>query len=409
MLTPSRLLAFLAALVLTIASGSAHARLLDGTASAKNARREIFANLGVASGEFARATLDRIWEKSPFAATTVSGPRIYAYSQVIEEYVSENGGAKRLAATFTFADDLVAQTRYTSTPTGSLTPTTRFVHADGFGSTRWLTDASGAVTDNVEYDAFGETIARTGTTDIEHLYRSEQFDPNLGFYYLRARYYDPSNARFLTLDSFAGFGMDPSSLHKYTYAHNDPVANRDPSGNSIFLDLQVKAINLLANTLKVAAPLLYIAHHTVNRIGASTVATFLRQGVMAANSGLYRIAGLHQNLLRLNAGQMYERVVDPAMRMLGASAQVPIRFGGQIVARADWIMNRWQIFDTKLGQHVDMGQLAHYVRYLSTGPVGERCVTYLTLTQTPAALADKAIKLGAASGVPVRFVSILPY
>jgi len=226
----SRLIAFLAALVLTIASGSAHARLLDGTASAENARREIFAGLGTASSEFALATLGRVWKKSASATTTASGPRIYAYSQVIEEYVSENGGTKKLAATFTFADDLIAQTRYASAPTGSLTPTTSFVHQDGFGSTRWLTDSTGVVTDSVEYDAFGEMIARTGSTDVEHLYRSEQFDPNLGFYYLRARWMDPKNGRFTQQDTYMGNDLSPMSLHKYLYANGDPVNGRDPSG-----------------------------------------------------------------------------------------------------------------------------------------------------------------------------------
>ncbi len=48
--------------------------------------------------------------------------------------------------------------------------------------------------------------------------------------YLRARYYDPSNGRFNRLDPFAGNANDPQSLHKYVYAHNDPVQGIDPTG-----------------------------------------------------------------------------------------------------------------------------------------------------------------------------------
>jgi RHS repeat-associated protein len=124
-----------------------------------------------------------------------------------------------------------------------LTPTTRFVHADGFGSTRWLTDAAGTVTDSVEYDAFGNTIARSGTTDVEHLYRSEQFDPNLGFYYLRARYYDPAMGRFATMDTYQGVAIDPPSLHRYFALHADPVNNVDPSG-LFTMQQMTQAINL---------------------------------------------------------------------------------------------------------------------------------------------------------------------
>ncbi|MGQ0556821.1 MAG: polymorphic toxin-type HINT domain-containing protein, partial [Nitrospiraceae bacterium] len=134
---------------------------------------------------------------------------------------------KRLTATFTFADDLVSQTRYDA---GGI-PSTSFVQMDGFGSTRWLTDAAGIITDSIDYDAFGVEIGRTGATEVEHLYRGERWDANVAAYDLRARIYTPGNGRFLTQDSFAGFGQDPQSLHKYTYTHNDPVNNIDPTGH----------------------------------------------------------------------------------------------------------------------------------------------------------------------------------
>ena len=33
-----------------------------------------------------------------------------------------------------------------------------------------------------------------------YLYRGEQFDPDLGLYYLRARYYNPLTGRFMSRD-----------------------------------------------------------------------------------------------------------------------------------------------------------------------------------------------------------------
>jgi RHS repeat-associated protein len=164
----------------------------------------------------------------------------YPYAQVIEEYQSQASGPKTLSATYTFADDLVSQTRYDST--GS--PTTSYIQADGFGSTRWLTDAAGTITDSIDYDAFGVEIRRSGTAEIEHLYRGERFDPNLAMYDLRARMYEPANGRFLTQDDFAGFGMDPRSLHKYGYTHNDPINNVDASGHTSLISLGT-AINIV--------------------------------------------------------------------------------------------------------------------------------------------------------------------
>jgi RHS repeat-associated protein len=58
----------------------------------------------------------------------------------------------------------------------------------------------------------------------------EQYDPNLAFYYLRARYYAPGQGRFTTMDAWAGNTSVPASLHRYSYASTDPVNNSDPTG-----------------------------------------------------------------------------------------------------------------------------------------------------------------------------------
>ena len=65
-----------------------------------------------------------------------------------------------------------------------------------------------------------------------NLYTGQQFDPDLGLYYLRARYHNPDSGRFWTADAFEGFASDPASLHRYTYCHNNPVNAVDPSGYS---------------------------------------------------------------------------------------------------------------------------------------------------------------------------------
>jgi RHS repeat-associated protein len=105
-----------------------------------------------------------------------------------------------------------------------------FYQYDGHGSVRQLTNAGGAITDAYDYDAFGNVVYRSGTTPNDYLYTGEQFDANLGFYYQRARYMNPSSGRFWTMDSFAGGATDPISLHKYLYASADPLNRLDPSG-----------------------------------------------------------------------------------------------------------------------------------------------------------------------------------
>ena len=107
-----------------------------------------------------------------------------------------------------------------------------FYGYDGAESVRQLTNSMGQITDSFEYDAFGNKINSTGATPNNYLYRGEQYDPDLGLYYLRARYMNPATGRFLSRDPEDGITNDPASLHKYIYAGGDPVNAYDPTGRS---------------------------------------------------------------------------------------------------------------------------------------------------------------------------------
>ena len=64
----------------------------------------------------------------------------------------------------------------------------------------------------------------------------------LSLVYLRARYYNPSTGRFISRDSVTGDINDPLSLNLYTYCHNNPLLNFDPSGHWIIKDWYMKNI-----------------------------------------------------------------------------------------------------------------------------------------------------------------------
>jgi len=115
-------------------------------------------------------------------------------------------------------------------------PTVFYVH-DGHGSVRALTNATGAVTDTYDYDAFGNLIHSTGSTPNNYLFAGEQFDPDLGLYYNRARYLNTNTGRFWGMDSDEGDDTDPLSLHKYLYTKDGPVDGVDASGNDDLVEL----------------------------------------------------------------------------------------------------------------------------------------------------------------------------
>lgn len=110
---------------------------------------------------------------------------------------------------------------------------------DGHGSVRQLTDSTGAVTDTYVYDAWGNLIESTGTTENSYLYCGEQLDSTTGLYYLRARYMNPATGTFISMDMYQGSIFDPTSLHKYLYANANPVINCDPTGYFTIGELNV--------------------------------------------------------------------------------------------------------------------------------------------------------------------------
>ena len=155
----------------------------------------------------------------------VDDNNLTGYSQVVEEMTSISGQPSAVTRIYNYGLDLISQTQVIDSAW-----TTSYYGYDGHGSVRFLTDASGAITDTYTYDAFGNMISLTGTTPNNYLYCGEQFDPDLGFYFLRARYMNPSTGRFWTVDPFNGLWSDPISLHKYLYSRGNPVNWEDPSG-----------------------------------------------------------------------------------------------------------------------------------------------------------------------------------
>ena len=84
----------------------------------------------------------------------------------------------------------------------------------------------------------------------------EQYDPDLGLYYLRARYYSTQLGRFWSMDPYEGNRSRPGTLHKYTYVENQPTRFIDPSGycavstsTSISVSLSMASIGMTAMLL----------------------------------------------------------------------------------------------------------------------------------------------------------------
>jgi RHS repeat-associated protein len=144
------------------------------------------------------------------------------YAQVVEEVTGTTA-----SRTYTYGLQRISQSQQINS---AWTPS--FYGYDGGGTARLLTDSTGTVTDTYDYDAYGNTVNTTGSTPNAYLSHGECHDSDLNLYYLRARWYSPATGRLLSTDRAPGVVSNPATLHRYLYAHSDPVNRNDPTGRA---------------------------------------------------------------------------------------------------------------------------------------------------------------------------------
>jgi RHS repeat-associated protein len=107
---------------------------------------------------------------------------------------------------------------------------THYYLSDGLGSTMALTHEDGDVVNDYDYDVFGALRDSSGSQDNDFTFAGEQVDGSTGLQYLRARYYDMATGRLVSKDTWGGCSLRPGSQHPFTYAINNPIEFKDPSG-----------------------------------------------------------------------------------------------------------------------------------------------------------------------------------
>ncbi len=105
-----------------------------------------------------------------------------------------------------------------------------YVHQDVLGSTALLTNTTGAVVREYDYDAFGEVIGSQGSITTNYLFTGQELDPESELYYFNARYYNPATGRFISRDPLLGQDGDFLSRNNYIYAKNNPFKYIDLDG-----------------------------------------------------------------------------------------------------------------------------------------------------------------------------------
>jgi RHS repeat-associated protein len=120
------------------------------------------------------------------------------------------------------------------------TPVVRYIHQDNLGSTNITSDANQNRAQWFDYAPYGSVIASTNTgTTTDARQFIGQFSDASGLSYLNARYYNATQGQFTSEDPVALGNpsqlplQDPQQLNLYSYARNNPLVLKDPSGRCL--------------------------------------------------------------------------------------------------------------------------------------------------------------------------------
>jgi hypothetical protein len=113
-----------------------------------------------------------------------------------------------------------------------------------------------------------------------------------------ARWMNPSNGRFQTMDGYEGDQEEPRSLQKYVYVWNDPVDRADPTGNFVDgISTTFAAAENLEMTARDAARVSAGRRLATSRLDAAMAqyitSTVIALGATAATVGVYELASVY--------------------------------------------------------------------------------------------------------------------
>ena len=105
-----------------------------------------------------------------------------------------------------------------------------YYHPDHLGSSSYITNLDGEVSQHIEYVPFGEVFIeeRNNTWNTPYLFNAKEFDEETGMYYYGARYYEPRLSLWMSVDKLS---EENPNVSTYCYTDNNPIKYLDPDGN----------------------------------------------------------------------------------------------------------------------------------------------------------------------------------
>jgi RHS repeat-associated protein len=101
---------------------------------------------------------------------------------------------------------------------------------DKLGSVRQLANTAGTVLDTLTYDSYGNILTESSPASGDRFkFTAREWDSEIGLQFNRARYYAPTDGRWISEDPL---GFRAGDANAYRYVHNRPLSVSDPTGES---------------------------------------------------------------------------------------------------------------------------------------------------------------------------------
>ena len=155
-----------------------------------------------------------------------------------------------------YGDPITPQTvkaGYGFVPNGIREKNLYFYHPDHLGSSSYITDREGRITQHTEYIAFGEVLFEEHSTSktMPYLFNGKELDSETNLTYFGARYLDMKTSLWLNTDPLSGYNpiqetehyidgqhnngvFNPMNHNTYGYTYNNPVIYVDPTGKQAY-------------------------------------------------------------------------------------------------------------------------------------------------------------------------------
>ena len=246
---------------------------------------------------------------------------VYDGQNIALEYMLDSGFNKLLA-------------RYTHSPLAPDDVLAADITADGVtaqlaqnsGTAIYIKDAQGTVTDITDsagsklmhyvYSAFGELIGIKDAYGADvtsappvatsFTYTGREHDSESGYYYYRARYYDPAIGRFMQKDPHPGkLNLSTTVVNAYAYVSNNPQNMTDPTGMFSWFE---KAIIGVGAAIAAVAVALFFLPVSIGILGAAMIGA-----VVGAITGAVLGWGINRHVGRDAGDSIWEAVGIGAM------------------------------------------------------------------------------------------------